>query len=114
MGNILRLVVHHHGNLEVTVNGLPLHRSDVQVIADEDLYSRIDLQQQWAVLCQLRKVLAQLADVHDRSRILQGELPASDYERMLRMRAIGSGAKGVAGIRPLPRGTREAPLVLPD
>jgi hypothetical protein len=92
---------------EVYVNGRPIHRSDVQVVMDENAYSEMPLNQQWAMLCQLNKVTAVLNDVYARMRAILKDMPATTYERMLRTR---SGAAGLAGVlTALPQGKHLKP-----
>jgi len=58
---------------------------------DEKLFRKLDAQQQWALLCEIRKLGSRLAHAYDDGRVERGELSEGDVTR------IRSGAGGVEG-----------------
>ena len=81
------------GNKEVTLNGRNVldesatHTFDL----DEKVFQKLDPSQQWALLCELRKLGSRLSHAYDDGRVARGELTHGDVSR------IRSGAGGVAG-----------------
>ena len=73
------------GNKEILINGRPWQEANITRDIDEKVFlKQLTLDQKWAVLCELQKLLAILSYQYQVDRALQNDLPATDFERMMR------------------------------
>jgi len=97
---LFEVVVELRGNREITINGRQLqYLKDHDMLLEEKILGKnVSLDQQWAVLCEMRKLVAKLEFVYKKSRIRAGEVTNPTL--------ITSGAKGINGtiIKSLPVG----------
>lgn len=89
------------GVQEVTLNG---HRLDTcKAEVEEKIISKLDLNLQYALVCETWKMLNILVDNYNKARVRAGEITHDDYDRS-KARIISAGS-GVPGILPaLPKG----------
>lgn len=88
---LFEIVAEFHGNKEVTVNGRPLQGlKDCDIPVEEKVIEKnVSLEQQWFLLCEVRKLIGRLEFTYHKSRLRAGGATDS--------RLITSGAKGVGG-----------------
>ena len=81
------------GYLHVLLNGRNvLDESSTHTFGlDEKLFRKLDPEQQWALLCELRKLGSRLAHAYDDGRIERGEVTEGDVSR------LRSGMDGIEG-----------------
>lgn len=90
---IISFVAELQGNKEVILNGRNVldesvtHTFDL----DEKVFQKLDVNQQWVLLCEIRKLGSRLSHAYDDARVVRGELTYGDITR------IRSGAGGVEG-----------------
>ena len=73
---MLELMVEMTPNKEVRVNGRPLHylRDHDVPVEEQVIVKNVPLDQQWMVLCELKKIVGKLEFAYRRSRINAGEV----------------------------------------
>jgi hypothetical protein len=82
---LVNIQIELHGDKEITINGRPWQEANIVSDVDEKIFLRqTTLQQKWAVLCELQKLLAMLSYQYQVDRTIQQDLPATDFERMMR------------------------------
>lgn len=89
---LLNLQIELQSNKEVTVNGRPLNylrNHDIE-LEEKVIEKNVSLEQQWIVLCEMRKLEARLESAYRKSRIRAGEITESS-------KVVSSGAKGIPG-----------------
>jgi len=91
---LIDFVVELHGNGDASLNGR--HAMDDSVVQDfhfdEKVFRRkVPPDQQWRILCELRKLLSRVEHAYDDGRTERNELSEGDVKR------LRSGAKGVPG-----------------
>lgn len=83
---LINIQVELHGDKEITINGRPWQEANITPDVDEKIFLRqLTLQQKWAVICELQKLLAMLSYQYQVDRTLHDDLPATDFERMQRV-----------------------------
>jgi hypothetical protein len=91
---ILNLTVELHGNKEVSLNGKPLIKGKVE-IDEKVIFQQLNLDQQWFIICELKKTLNMLNSTYQRSRVKSGEISMDDYDQAsLRIKSAGDGVAG--------------------
>jgi len=85
---ILEWVTELHG-VDVTLNGRDVMHGGTLVFEEEIFFKRLHPNQQWALLCEARKLLNRMEDSYERSQVARGEVTQSDYEALRRRRAMG-------------------------
>lgn len=77
---------------EVTVNGRRLETGDAEI--DEQIIAKkLSLEQQWQLICVMKKNINKLYAVYRDARVAQGEITAEDLRRTERKRAHSKGHK---------------------
>jgi hypothetical protein len=70
---------------ELLINGRPWQTANIAQEVDEKVFlKQTDLEQKWAVLCEMQKLLAMLSYQYQVHRAMTGDLPSTDFERMQR------------------------------
>jgi hypothetical protein len=91
---ILNLMVELHGNKEVSLNGSPLTKGKVD-IDEKVIFQQLSLDQQWFIICEVKKTLNMLNNTYQRSRVKSGEVSMADYDQAkLRIKSASDGIPG--------------------
>jgi len=90
---ILELMVELHG-ADVTVNGRDIMNGGTLMFEEDIFRKQLHPNQQWAMLCEVRKLLNRMDDAYAQSQVARGEATMDDYDAVRRRRAMGqSGVK---------------------
>lgn len=99
---LVNVLVELHSNREITINGRPWQEANIVTEVDEKVFLRqTTLQQKWAIICELQKLMAMLSYQYQVDRTIQNDLPATDFERMMRNKGENIGFGPV--LPPTPR-----------
>jgi hypothetical protein len=89
---IFLLDVALQGFNEVTVNGRRLETGDAEI--DEKIIAKkLSLEQQWQLICVMKKNINKLYAVYRDARVASGEITTEDLRRSERKRAHAKGPK---------------------
>jgi hypothetical protein len=102
---IMDFRVELHGNKEISINGRRYENGE-PMIDEKVIEKQVSTDQQRIVIAMLNKLLAKAQHTYMRSKVTAGEMPMSDYERMMTRTHGVHGTDGVSGtsLGPLPRG----------
>lgn len=75
--------------VDVTLNGRDILHGGSLTFEEEIFFKRLHPNQQWALLCEARKLLNRMEDSYERSQVARGEVTQTDYEALRRRRAMG-------------------------
>ena len=87
---LIEFMVELHGDRSVTINGRDSSRGE-PAFEERVFFKQLELQQQWEVLCQTKKLLARINETYERSRVLHKEISEEDLKaarRQARKRAV--------------------------
>lgn len=74
---------------EVVVNGRNLGDGDAMI--DENAFAKLTLEQQWQIICIMKKNINKMYSVYRDARVLTGEITAEDLRKQERKRARSKG-----------------------
>ena len=94
---IIEFTAELHGNRDVTLNGRRVEDSE-PLLEEKAIFKTLTLDQQWMLLCHVRKMLNKLDHTYHKSRVRAGELSMSELDSASRSRHnVSSGSLGVEG-----------------
>ena len=85
-----------HGSSEVTLNGVNVltEGKTLHMLEEAVFLKQLTPQQQWAILCEMRKMLARMESAYNKGRVLRGEITEGDAK------TVTSGAQGIRNVLP--------------
>lgn len=85
---ILEWVTELHG-VDVTLNGRDIMNGGTVLFEEEIFFKKLHPNQQWALLCEARKLINRMEDSYETSQVARGEATQADYEVLRKRRAMG-------------------------
>lgn len=88
---ILEWVTELHG-IDVTLNGRDIMNGGTLLFEEDIFFKQLHSNQQWALLCEARKLLNRMEDAYEKAQVARGDATQADYELLRKRRALGRSA----------------------